>query len=65
MITLHVPDMGCDHCVQTITKTVRALDGDAAINADLGMQTVTIDTKVDSVRVTAALEQAGYPARVQ
>lgn len=65
MLELQVPDMSCDHCVATITKTVRALDGDATVKADLGSQTVSIDSRVDRQKITVALEEAGYPATVR
>lgn len=64
MIELKVPDMSCDHCVATISKTVRALDGEATVKADLGTQTVSIDSKVDRQKIAVALEEAGYPASV-
>ena len=64
MLELKIPDMSCDHCVATITKTVRALDSEATVRADLGNQTVSVDSKVDAQKIAVALDHAGYPATV-
>lgn len=65
MIELNVPDMSCGHCVATITKTVQSLDSAASVKADLSTRSVSIETKADKGTVTAALEEAGYPATVK
>lgn len=65
MLQLHVPDMSCGHCVATITKSVQALDPSADIKTDLTSRTVSIETKADADKITAALDEAGYPATVK
>ena len=65
MLELHVPDMSCGHCVQTITKSVQALDPAAEVKTDLAARTVSIATRADAKAVTAALDEAGYPSTVK
>nr|WP_316655961.1 heavy-metal-associated domain-containing protein [uncultured Gellertiella sp.] len=64
MLELLIPDMSCGHCVATITKTVKALDSEATVAADLARHTVTIAASVEPKQIADALEQAGYPATV-
>lgn len=61
MLKLNVPDMTCGHCAATVTKAVKSVDEAATVNIDLPSQTVAIDSSADTVRISAALEQAGYP----
>ena len=35
MIAFEVNDMSCAHCVNTITRAVKAADKDAEVNVDL------------------------------
>lgn len=58
----NVPDMTCGHCVASITKAIKALDGDAQIMADLATRTVSVETSVAAPAVSRALAEAGYPS---
>lgn len=62
MLELSIPDMSCGHCVATVTKTVKALDADATVTADLASRSVSISTKAEPKAVAAALAEEGYPA---
>lgn len=65
-ITLSAPDISCDHCVATVEKVVGGLDGVAAVKADAESKDVNItwdDGKTDLNAITAALDEAGYPAQ--
>ena len=62
MLELKLPDMTCGHCVQSVTKTVRTLDPQAQVHADLATHLVQIETQVDADKVKAALAEEGYPA---
>lgn len=58
---LNIPDMSCGHCVQAITKAVKALDDKAEVTANLESKTVTIATSAAARAVSRALDEAGYP----
>ncbi|MFC5500159.1 heavy-metal-associated domain-containing protein [Caenimonas terrae] len=61
MIAFEVKDMTCGHCVATITKAVKAVDGNATVRADLAAHLVTIDTRAaDAAKLKAAISEAGY-----
>jgi copper ion binding protein len=65
-ITLNAPDISCDHCVATVEKTLGAVDGVAAVKADAETKDVNVtwdDEKTDLNAVSAALDEAGYPAK--
>ena len=60
--TFEVRGMSCGHCVNSVQSEVSAIDGVTAVDVDLatGQVTVTSDTPIDPVAVTAAVEEAGY-----
>jgi copper chaperone len=61
MIAFEVQDMSCGHCVATITKAVKAVDGNAAVQVDLASHRVTIDGRAaDAAALKAAIADAGY-----
>lgn len=61
--TYRVDGMTCDHCVQSVTKEVSAVDGVDAVEVDLTTKLVTItgpDLRGDDL--VAAIDEAGYDA---
>lgn len=57
---LTIPDMSCGHCVQAITKAVRSVDGDAAVDIDLDKKQAKVDSRADEGAIVAAVEEAGF-----
>lgn len=64
MIKLTINDMTCGGCVASITRVVTALDGDAKVAADVGTKRVSIDTRLGTDAVVAAIADAGYHPQV-
>lgn len=65
-ITLNAPDISCGHCVATVEQAVGAVDGVASVKADESTKNVDVTwdgSKTDLGAISAALEEAGYPAR--
>ncbi|GHO42075.1 heavy-metal-associated domain-containing protein [Ktedonospora formicarum] len=63
-ITLNIPAMSCQHCVQTITKTLAGLPGTQNVQVDLATKTVRLTTDTEAVPrsgIESALADAGYP----
>lgn len=60
---LDVADMTCEHCVQTVTRAVRAVPGAGAVAVDLDAGTVEVGGSPDWAAVRAAIEAAGYDVR--
>ena len=61
MYELTIPAMSCNHCKQTITGAVLALDGNATLNFDMSAHKVTLETAAELDEVKQALDGAGYP----
>ncbi|ANN66762.1 heavy-metal-associated domain-containing protein [Bordetella bronchialis] len=60
VLQYQVPDMSCEHCVQTITRAVtQALPG-AQVRADLPNHRVTVTGTDDKPLVEGAIRGAGY-----
>jgi copper chaperone CopZ len=59
-MVLEVRGMSCAHCVSAITSAVSTLPGVAGVDVDLGAGMVRVSGTPDAVRVTAAIEDAGY-----
>jgi len=55
---IKVSDMTCNHCVQTIQKTLMISGIDARI--DLPTHTVELKKDSDSEKARAAISKAGY-----
>lgn len=61
MISFYVSDMTCGHCVNTITKAMKAAAKDAAVAIDLAAKRVDIEAgTVDAARLATVIRDAGY-----
>jgi len=60
-----IEDLSCNHCAGVITKTVTALDPAATLRIDIPAKTVQIQTAASPAVIAAALNEAGYPAKLQ
>lgn len=60
-----VPDISCGHCVATIERELKLVDGVESVKAELDARRVTVQTRDDSVLpvVEATLVEIGYPAK--
>ena len=61
--TYSVPDISCDHCVQSITGEVTKVAGVSAVVVDLDTKTVAV-TGGETADVIAAIDEAGYDSTV-
>lgn len=59
---LHVQNMSCQHCVQSVTRTLRTLDPNATVDVDLARGEVRTQGAFDAGAAIAALADADYPA---
>ncbi len=61
-IELNVPEMSCQHCVNSITGEVSQLQGVRNVAIDLGTKLVRVDAdeNVTLQAVVAAVNEAGY-----
>lgn len=66
MTTTHykVDGMKCQHCVNSATTALEALDGYQSSEIDLAAGTLALTGEVDSAQVCSALTAAGYPTTV-
>jgi copper chaperone len=60
MIEFTVKDMTCNHCAATITKAVKAVDGQGTCEVDLASKRVRIASGKPAEAFRAAIEDAGY-----
>jgi len=58
-----IPDMSCGHCRGVIETAVKAADPAAAITFDQDSHQADITSGLDTARLVAVLDEAGYPAR--
>ncbi len=65
-ITLNAPDISCGHCVATVQNAVGRVAGVQSVTADADSKDVNVAydaSQTDVSAISAALEEAGYPAR--
>ena len=60
MITLRVQGMSCGHCVQAVTRAIRARDPQAEVQVDLAAGTVRAETGLARAALVEAIEEEGY-----
>ncbi len=61
MPVFHVPDMSCQHCVQSITRAIQAADAQAQVSADLAQHRITVsNSQLNAAALHAIIAQAGY-----
>ena len=60
MYEFKVDGMSCNHCVQTITKSLTKLDSRAKVEVDLASKLVKVESVEDPKTLAAEIEEAGY-----
>ena len=62
--TYTVPGISCGHCVMTIERELKYVDGLQSVKADKDSKAVRVEVDSDSVlpAVEAMLVEIGYPA---
>jgi len=63
MLNLKIPDMTCDHCKKVVENAIASVDPSSSIAIDLDTHQAIVMTSVPSVKVMAALKDAGYEAK--
>jgi copper chaperone len=64
MKTFEVTDMTCRHCASTIARAIAGVDQDARVEVQLAQQQVQIWSTAPPADLAAAIEQAGFTARL-
>jgi copper chaperone len=59
-MTLLVQGMTCNHCVDAVTKAVRAVDPDARVVCNIERGEVSVGTRAARTAIRAAIQAAGY-----
>lgn len=65
MYNFQVKDMTCSHCVATVEKAVKSVDGNAKVNIDLGTLAVKIESDQPASNFAEAIADAGYTGELQ
>jgi len=62
--TYSVPNISCGHCVMTIERELKFVDGLSSVKAEQESQNVTVEVASPDVlaQVEAMLVEIGYPA---
>ncbi len=62
-ITLHAPDIGCNHCAMTIKRELGQLAGVKVVDVDVAGKTVTLEYADEAAltQAKATLAEVGYP----
>lgn len=62
--TLAIDGMTCGHCVQAVTKALSAVPGVKVRSVAVGSAVIEATDGLTTGRAVAALDAAGYPAKV-
>lgn len=52
VITISVPSIACQGCIQTLTTAIHTVDGEAIVQGEVATKTVTVTTEkpIDSIK---------------
>ena len=60
-LTMDISGMTCGHCVSSVTRALKGLDGVAVEQVTLGKATLSYDASATSpARIAEAVEEEGY-----
>lgn len=61
--TFIAPNISCHHCIQTITRELKALDGVREVKGDVTTRQVTVTFEAPATwdQIVAVLYEIGYP----
>lgn len=59
-LTLKVPSMVCESCVEKVTGALKTVDSDAKVDVDLDQKIVTIDSEASAESFEQAITAVGY-----
>ena len=62
--TFSIKNISCGHCVATIQRELKELDGVVAVNGDPQTKTISVEWDVPATRteIETTLSEIGYPA---
>jgi len=66
--TVRVPNISCGHCVNTIEREVREVEGVRAVRAEEGSRRVTISwdpDRTDWVAIEDTMKEIAYPPEAE
>lgn len=61
MFTLKVSGMTCGGCINAVTRAIQSQDPNAKVQADLGAQTVSLETALTPAVASQLITDAGFP----
>ena len=59
-ILLNVPSIVCAGCADTITKAIKTVESDAAVNVDVAAKTVTVEAQASEESIKQAVVATGH-----
>ncbi len=62
---LLIENMTCGGCARGVTATIQDVDPEAKVTVDLATKIVTVDSTESVDKITAALAEEGFRAKVQ
>jgi copper chaperone len=59
-LNLSVPSIGCNSCIETITKAIQAVDTSAIIEGNTAAKTINITSQLSEEKIRQLIELAGH-----
>ena len=60
MKTIKIPEMMCNHCVESITEALESLDGTESVKVDLDKKEAYYEGKADDESIKTAIDGIGF-----
>lgn len=59
-IKFHIPDMSCNHCVNTLTNAIQQILPNAKVTIELAQRELTVTGTDNSQQIIQLISEAGF-----
>ncbi|NUN65742.1 heavy-metal-associated domain-containing protein [Pseudanabaena biceps] len=59
-LTLSVPSIGCNSCIETITKAIQSVDQSALVQGDATTKSINIESQLTELKIRELIAIAGH-----
>lgn len=57
---IKIDGMGCNHCIESVKKSLNSLENLKVVNVELGKATIEIEENYDFSSIIEVLDEAGF-----
>lgn len=63
VMRFQIDNMACGGCAKSVTEAIHSVDPEAAVDIDLSLKRVNVESRAEEAAIASALAAGGYPPR--